>query len=260
MIALHVRAPREHADVVRDLLLQSVDGLEERDGETTVEFVLYGAPGELPSLPEGRAAVGDVVVEVSTEEIADDWAERWRRWHRPIEAGPFRVRPPWEPAAGPLIDIAIDPGQAFGTGSHDTTRLCLELLGELEPGGPLADWGCGSGVLAIAAAKLGYDPVAAVDHDPESVRATLENAEVNHVRLDVARVDLRRDAAPAAPTVCANLVRPLLLEVAAVTAFRPERLIVSGLLHHEADEVREAFGMREAQRRAGGEWTALLLT
>ena len=259
MIALHVRVAREHADAVLGLLLDHVDGCEERDLGDEVEYVLYGAPGELPVLPEGVAALGDVQVRVRSAEIADDWGERWKAFHRPAEVGRFRVRPPWEPAAGDRIDLVVDPAQAFGTGGHHTTRLCLELLSGLDPGGPLADWGCGTGVLAIAAAKLGFAPVTAVDHDPASVEATAANAAANGVEVAVARVDLRRDPGPPAPTVVANLVRPLLLEVAALHPFRPGRLILSGLLHHEADEVRDAFGMAERERRRSGDWTALLL-
>ena len=259
LIALSVRVAREHADAVVGLLLDHVDGFEERDLGDEVEYVLYGSPGELPSLPPGLARLGSVPVHVSSEEVAEDWAERWKDFHRPVEAGRFRVRPPWEEAGGDLVDLVIDPAQAFGTGGHHTTRLCLELLSDLVPAGPLADWGCGTGVLAIGAAKLGWAPVAAVDHDLESVAATEANATANGVTLDVARVDLRRAPGPAAPTVVANLVRPLLLEVARVNPFRPERLILSGLLHHEADEVRDAFGLPERARRASGEWTALLL-
>ena len=110
----------------------------------------------------------------------------------------------------------IDPGQAFGTGAHHTTRLCLELLLEREPAGALADWGCGTGVLAIAAARLGWDPVLACDWEAASVEATRENAVAQRRAGDRGRA--RRPAprrGPWAPTVVANLVRPLLLEVAA---------------------------------------------
>ena len=90
------------------------------------------------------------------------------------------------------IDLVVDPGQAFGTGSHPTTRLSLELLLELEPRGSLADLGCGSGVLAIAAAKLGFGPVTAIDHEPAALEATRDNAAANGVVLDrIERRDLR---------------------------------------------------------------------
>jgi ribosomal protein L11 methyltransferase len=173
------------------------------------------------------------------------------------------VRPPWEPAAPGAHDIVIDPGQAFGTGAHPTTRLCLELLADLPPAGALADWGCGSGILAVAAAKLGWSPVSACDWEAESVAATRAAADANGVALAaVARCDLRREPGPWAPTVVANLVRPLLLEVAAGLERVPERLLASGLELGEADEVAAAFaarGLRAAERRDGDGWSALLL-
>jgi ribosomal protein L11 methyltransferase len=142
--------------------------------------------------------------------------------------------------------------------------LCLELLLELEPAGALADWGCGSGVLAVAAARLGFEPVLACDWEAASVEATRENAAINGVpEIEVTRADLRRTEGPWAPTVLANLVRPLLLDVAVLMTRPPRTLIVSGLLREEADEVAAAFarhGLRETDRRHGGEWSALKLT
>jgi ribosomal protein L11 methyltransferase len=269
VIRLAVRVARADAEtVLAELLELAPGGLEEREvGVDAVEYVIYGAPGELPALPAVRAAAGGALVEVSTSEIPDDWSERWKAYHRPVDVSwrfrRLRVRPPWEPPAGDAIDLVIDPGQAFGTGAHPTTRLCLELLLEREPGGGLADWGCGSGVLAIAAARLGYDPVLACDFDLAAVEATRENAAANGVPgIEVARVDLRRDEGPWAPLVVANLVRPLLLEVAALITRPPATLIASGLLREEAGEVAAAFarhGLREAGRRDGGEWAALRL-
>jgi ribosomal protein L11 methyltransferase len=269
VIRLAVRVARADAEtVLAELLELAPGGLEEREvGADAVEYVLYGAPGELPALPDVRAAAGAALVEVSTSEIPDDWSERWKAYHRPVDVSwrfrRLRVRPPWEPPAGDAIDLVVDPGQAFGTGAHPTTRLCLELLLEREPGGGLADWGCGSGVLAIAAARLGYDPVLACDFDLAAVEATRENAAANGVPgIEVARVDLRREEGPWAPLVVANLVRPLLLEVAALITRPPETLIASGLLREEAGDVAAAFarhGLREAARREGGEWSALRL-
>ena len=269
MIALTVRVRGDDAAgvVLAELLELAPAGVEERALADGVEYVIYGAPGELPALPDLQAAAGDVLVEVTSEEIADDWNERWKQWHRPVEVGGrLRVRPPWEAAAGggDLIELVVDPGQAFGTGAHHTTRLCLELmltLREAHPPGAFADWGSGTGVLAIAAARLGYDPVLAVDFDPLSVEASSENARTNGVELEVRRHDLRTVPAPYAPTVCANLVRPLLLDVARLLERAPEHLIMSGLLRHEADEVAAAFarhGLTERERRSSGEWSALL--
>jgi ribosomal protein L11 methyltransferase len=249
--------------VLAELLDVAPSGVEEVDLGDRVEYAIYGPPGELPDLPDLRAAAGDALVEVTTTEVADDWADRWRAFHRPVEVGPLRVRPPWAESrdAG---DIVIDPGQAFGTGGHETTKLCLELLLGVEPAGPLVDLGCGSGVLAIAAARLGFAPVRALDFDPLAVEAAIENARVNGVEIEVERFDLRAAPAPAARVVVANLLRPLLLDVArrgfAPTA--PEVLIASGLLRHEADEVAAAFaghGLVERRRIGLGDWSALLL-
>ena len=266
MIRLAVRVRRDQAELVlAELLELAPSGVEERDDGDVVEYAVYGAPGELPELPALRAAAGDALVEVATTEVADDWDERWKAFHRPVEVGPLRVRPPWEAPTAGTIDVVIDPAQAFGTGAHPTTRLCLELLLELEPGGALIDVGCGSGVLAIAAARLGWGPVVGIDHDPEAVRATRDNAAANGVDVEARRHDLMRDGpAPSAPTILANLLRPLLLRVAAdgFEGSPPEILVASGLLAHEGDEVAAAFaahGLREADRRGDGEWVALLL-
>jgi ribosomal protein L11 methyltransferase len=211
------------------------------------------------------AEVAGTRVEVRGEEVPEDWAERWKRFHVPLLLeGRLYVRPPWEePAVRPGVhEVVIDPGQAFGTGSHPTTRLCLELMLELDDeGGSFADLGCGSGVLAIAAAKLGFDPVSAFDADRAAVAATDKNARANAVLLDrVERLDLRSQPAPAADVVAANLMRPLLLRVAAQMTARPRHLVVSGLLDHEADEVAEAFAPLAEQRRLSSKgWTALLL-
>ncbi len=273
MIRLAIRVRREDAEVaLAELLAFAPHGVEEVDLGERVEYAVYGAPGELPLLPDLEAAVGPALVEVATSEVADDWSERWRDFHQPIElvrgTARLHVRAPWHPAPSPgALDVVVDPGQAFGTGAHDTTRLCLELLLGLEPDGAVMDVGCGSGVLAIAAAKRGFGPVAGLDHERESVAATRKNAAVNHVPIDVVRHDLLHDApAPGAPTVLANLLRPLLLRVARdgfAGGAVPRNLIASGLLADEADEVAAAFsssmGLREADRRLGGEWAALLL-
>jgi ribosomal protein L11 methyltransferase len=270
VIRLAIRVARADAEtVLAELLELAPGGLEERElPDDAIEFVLYGAPGELPALPDLRAAAGGALVDISTSDVPDDWSERWKAFHRPVDVSwrfrRLRVRPPWEPPLGDdRIDVVIDPGQAFGTGGHHTTRLCLELLLELEPAGALADWGCGSGVLAIAAARLGFDPVLACDWEAASVDATRENAAINGVPgIAVTRVDLRRAEGPWAPVVVANLVRPLLLEVAALMTRPPRTLLVSGLLREEADEVVAAFGrhgLRETDRRHGGEWSAVKL-
>ncbi|HEX2435024.1 MAG TPA: 50S ribosomal protein L11 methyltransferase [Solirubrobacterales bacterium] len=276
MIRLAVRARPEHADrMLAELLELAPGGVEEERGETYVEFAIYGAPGEFPALPELEAAAGEGMVEVSSAEIPDDWADRWRDFHGPVVVGgTVRVRPSWaEPEAGPdggLVDVVIDPARAFGTGAHATTRLCLQLLLERAASGvdrgALADWGTGSGVLAIAAAKLGYSPVLACDHEAAAVDAAASNAAANGVEIELARLNLREQPPPIAPTVTANLTAPVLTAVARRLAGDgtgvPRTLICSGLLAAEVDEIASAFapsGLRERARRGDGDWHALLL-
>jgi ribosomal protein L11 methyltransferase len=289
VIRLAIRVRRADAEIVlAELLELAPSGVEERDlREGIVELAVYGAPGELPELPDLRAAAGEALVEVSSATIEEDWEERWKRFHRLVSiASPAPelvpgvcVRPPWEEASSAAageLELEIEPGRAFGTGAHVTTRLCLELLlalsaelGDSRKGTSLCDLGTGSGVLAIAAAKLGYRPVWALDNDPLSVTAAQRNAKVNGVSVEVELFDLRRDQ-PArwaktggASVLVANLLRPLLLDLAGLIERPPGHLIASGLLRGEADETARAFaertGLRERTRRESGEWSALWL-
>ena len=303
MIRLAVRVRSEDAELVLAQLLElAPSGVEEAEvGDGVREYAVYGSPGELPQLPDLRAAAGDALVEVATSELPDDWGERWKRFHRPVLIEPpsarrggelaretivpgkralggpvpgLHVRPPWEPPSDRINveEIVIDPGQAFGTGAHATTRMCLELLLELaaERGrpGPLLDIGTGSGVLAITAARLGFGPVVGLDNELESVEAARENALVNGVELETRNFDLRRERLPsvggvAAPTVLANLLKPLLLELARLIERAPDDLIAGGLLTEQVDEVvgafKERLNMHEHRRHASGEWAAVWL-
>jgi ribosomal protein L11 methyltransferase len=311
VIRLAVRVRGEDAELVlAELLELAPSGVEETEvGEGVIEYAVYGSPGELPELPDLRAAVGDALVEIATTELPDDWSERWKRFHRPVlieapapvpPSGPsppapsapashaegkplpptatrkplpaLHVRPPWEPPSdrSDAREIVIDPAQAFGTGAHATTRLCLELLLEValrdDSRGPLLDIGTGSGVLAIAAAHLGYAPVIGLDNESEGVEAARANALVNGVDLDVRLFDLRAESLPWAgdmpPVVMANLLRPLLLDLARLMPAAPRHLLACGLLAHEVDEVVQAFevlGLRKYERRHRGEWAAVWL-
>ncbi len=295
MIRLAVRVAREQAEqALAELLELAPGGVEESDlQDGRVEYAVYGAPGELPALPDLRALAGETPVEISTAEVADDWAERWREFHRPVLVEPppgvdlpaLRVRPPWEPPAADddasgagAIELVIDPGQAFGTGAHASTRLCLELLlalrSEMPPPAAVLDVGTGSGVLAIAAAKLGYEPLLALDNEAESVSAAAENAAVNGVTLPTRRFDLRREPLPwlgggePAPEgvpviVLANLLAPLLRDLCRALERPPAQLIAGGLLSGQLDEVAGAFtgrhGMSERRRPCEAEWGALQL-
>jgi ribosomal protein L11 methyltransferase len=153
------------------------EGFEEVELENDLELAAYAQGGAeerfWQAFGPGAAAP-----------LAADWPDAWKRFHRPVRVGPLWVGPPWEDAEADAVPIVIDPGRAFGTGSHATTRLCLELMLEQRPTS-LLDLGCGSGVLAIAAAKLGFAPVTAIDVDPDAVSAAKENARANGVEIEV---------------------------------------------------------------------------
>jgi len=268
VIRLAIRCRAENAELALAQLIElAPTGIEEvRDGDI-VEYAVYGPPGEVPTLPDLQVAVGEDLVEVRTTEVADDWQERWKDFHHSmLIGGKIFLRPSWEdtePHEG-ATEIVLDPGQAFGTGSHPTTRLCLELLLDLEPAGEFVDLGCGSGVLAIAAAKLGWKPVRGYDFDKLAVEATLANAYANNVAIEVERADLREGLPALAPTVFANLMRPLLLDVAKQFPqdHGVEAIVLSGLLDEEAEEIVVAFaplGFSEARRVSEGGWTGLRL-
>ncbi len=231
-------------------------------GDVALDFWL--APGRRPGAERlaGRLAARGLPVALEWEEERADWEGAVRAFHRPVEVAGLLVRPPWTPPQPGLLDVVIDPGMAFGTGQHATTRGCLELLAALPPG-PLVDVGTGSGVLAIAARRLGHDPVWALDADPLAVDATIRNARANGVGLRVARRTLGRDPLPAAPAVMGNLTSGLLVTLAeALFARPPERAVLSGLRPAEADRVLAAWaelGLGEIDRREEDDWAALLV-
>jgi ribosomal protein L11 methyltransferase len=270
VIRLAVRCEPEYAEpVLANLLELAPNGVEEDRGPGWVEYAIYGPPGEVPDLGEVQAAAGGGLVDVTTTSVPDDWADRWADFHRPVVVGGrIGVRPSWWDPTDGLIDVVVDPGRAFGTGGHPTTRLSLALLLVLEEAGeasgPLADWGTGSGVLAIAAGKLGWGPITACDREPASLEAAAANAEANGVEVQIQRVDVREGPPPVAQTVSANLTAQLLIECARHIGEGgevPSRLVCSGMLTEETDDVSAAFaevGLTEIDRRGEGDWAALL--
>lgn len=274
MIRLAVRCQPEQAELVlAELTVLAPGGVEQVDGDGYVEFAIYGAEGELPDLGEEEAVIAGGTVEVAASEVADDWADRWRTFHKPLlvgdpESGPaVWIRPPWEPERADLAEVVVDPGQAFGTGAHPTTRLCIEALLEIAgrggPFGALTDLGCGSGVLAIAAGKLGWEPLEGCDHEVAAVAAARENAAANGVEATFERIDLKAGLPRLAQTTVANLTAPLLEMVAAglTPGNLPETLICSGLLNTEYDRVLAAFGphgLVETGRGSMGDWGSLV--
>lgn len=290
MIRLAVRCVPELAEqVLAELTVLAPNGVEEERGNGYVEYAIYGGEGELPELGEIEAAAGGGLVELVATTIPDDWADRWQDFHKPLLVGErLWLRPSWEEPREGTIDVVVDPGQAFGTGAHPTTRLCLELLLELEQAGEangaLTDLGTGSGVLAIAAAKLGWDPVSGYDHEQAAIEAASSNATANGVTAAFKRTNLREGLPHLASTVVANLTAPVLAVVAeqlageggprgrgrrsnsgeapATPPPRPSTLVCSGLLPSELDGIAAAFepvGLDEIERRRDGDWSALLL-
>ena len=258
-IALRVRA--EDAEAALDRLLALAPaGVYDRERGPLVELVVCG------DADEGAlaAACGPGLVSVAALEVPDDPQERFAALvDTPVIAGRFVVRPPAAPppAAG-LVDIVIERGSAFGTGLHPTTQRCLELLLALEPEGSFADLGCGTGVLSIAAAKLGWSPVLAVDHDEGSVGSARANAASNGVDVEARRVDLVAEPAPAAETVVANVPVFVQRAVRAGLERPPRALVVSGVTAAEADEVVASYadlGLVERGRFVQSAWAAVLL-
>jgi ribosomal protein L11 methyltransferase len=244
--------------------------MEEDGPDGTVRLSLWTTPGSAgPRRLRAALAVAGIPATVEAAPEDRSWQDAMRRFHRPVEiAGTLLVRPPWEAPRPGLLDVEIDPGMAFGTAQHATTRACLTILaGVTGPGGSLLDVGCGSGVLSVAARRLGWDPVTAIDHDPLSVAATTANARRNGVALTVARRAIGGDPLPAASVVLANLTGTVLRALAgALPEPAPRILIASGMRPDEVYDVERAFrllglyaGDREGDRIEEDGWSTVLL-
>jgi ribosomal protein L11 methyltransferase len=199
------------------------------------------------------AGLGDLRAhfdQVEVDPVRPGWEDEWRRFHVPVIVGPLWIGPPWQEPQPASTPIVIDPGRAFGTGAHETTRLCLELLLEVDRGSFL-DVGCGSGVLAIAAARLGFAPVVALDVDESAVDATRRNAKANGVDLTVERADATSDSLPETDVAVANVTLTMVEALGA--RIETKHLISSGYL--AADEPRLPR-FRRLERRAGQRFAA----
>jgi len=292
-----------------DFILSSYHDIEEPDTQIQVYLADPAQAGEAARrLKEALALVGSSAP-VETSEVPDeDWKLSYRR-HFKIEPIGRRLLtvPTWElegfKASGEYSDripLVLDPGMAFGTGKHETTRACLEYIDELataqppnhlttQPPNSFLDMGCGSGILSIAAAKLGFSPVAGFDIDEDAVNASRENAALNGVSVDYRLFALGKGAvtldesieaakgvypdlaiqgrdvgagdAPFAPAdfVVANILGPLLIAFAdEIAGYAKKTLIVSGILEELYPEVLAAFqsrGFSEVSRKTIGEWT-----
>jgi ribosomal protein L11 methyltransferase len=219
------------------------EGFEERERGAEVELAAY-------TDSHGGSRIARAFGSAREDDVPTDWAERWRTFHRPVRAGPFWIGPSWEGAPDDAIAIVIDPGLAFGTGAHATTRLCLELLADVPPGS-LLDAGCGSGVLSIAASKLGFSPVHAVDDDPFAIETTVGNAKANDVTVAATAGDVTLFVLPSVDVAVANIA----LETVEGLAARVDagELVVSGYLERDTPSTP---GWLHVERRTLDGWAA----
>jgi ribosomal protein L11 methyltransferase len=255
-----LRVPASALEDVLDRLLPIVPGgVRERPlGAHNVELRMRG--DTVPELTALTSALGPLPHQIREHEVSDDWRERrLAEYSSDVIGGRIVVRPPWAPAPEPgLIDVVLAESSAFGSGMHPTTRACLELLLELEPDGSFADLGCGSGVLAIVAARLGWGPLVAVDVQPLSVQTARENAERNGTEIEIDVVDLLRVPAPLADGFAANV--PAAVHASIVSRWRaaaPTAGLLSGFGEGEADAViagYERCGLWEYRRLAREGW------
>jgi ribosomal protein L11 methyltransferase len=216
----------EQAEELRARFVEfAPEGFEEAETAGGIELAAYGAAAErvLSAYPDALVTAG-----------VEDWEDRWREFHHGVAIGPVWVGPPWEEPPGDAIAVVIDPGRAFGTGAHPSTRLALELLLD-EDRGSLLDIGCGSGVIAIAAAKLGFAPVTALDVDEVAVDVAGANARANGVAIDAHVADAREGRFPPAELAVANISLELVEAVA--PAIHAPRLITAGYLAADRPEL-----------------------
>jgi ribosomal protein L11 methyltransferase len=246
-----------------------IEGTVQTDDPPTLSA--YLPPGEESKLPALSALLAGLGAEVTTEDVEEvDWSEAWRQFFKPMKIGKrIWLRPSWEEAETPQgrIEIVLDPGQAFGTGDHPTTRLCLELLeSQVLEGMTVADIGCGSGILSIAAAKLGAARVDAVDVDAVSVQATRENADRNAVSVGVYEgTGFDPLGESVYDVVVSNIISAAVIGLAARSSRRVKKggtWIVSGIIEPNWPDVYEHVtrsGFRVAEWRKEGDWVAATL-
>ena len=232
------------AEQARARMLDAVpEGFEEIDHGESVELAGYVDD-------RGERRLRDIFGNVLSEPVAADWEDRWRSFHQGVRIGPVWVGPPWEQPPADAIAVVIDPGRAFGTGAHATTRLSLQFLLELNRGS-LLDVGCGSGVVAITAAKLGYRVVEAVDIDSTAAVTAEANAARNGVAVPVRIADALADRLPQAEVVIANIALEVIEEL--VPRLDGDWFVTSGYLESQRPSLTR---VTHVGRRTAEGWAA----
>jgi ribosomal protein L11 methyltransferase len=263
MRRLEFRVPAADKEAVLDALLPLLPAGVREDDE-----VLSCVAGALPSRHVLEAAAGRALEGFAEADVPADWRERRARFGGGgvLVRDRVLIRSPWDPPAPPdVVDVVVERrGSAFGSGSHPTTQMCVALMLALEPSGGAADLGCGVGTLAIAAAKLGWAPVVAVDRVAVAVDVARENAARNGVPIDCAVADLAADDVPLAALLLVNAPPPVHERVAAAVTPEVRHIVVSGIVAHEAEAVLAAYaaagyGPAEALGTED-EWLALRLS
>ena len=255
-----------------DFILSSYRDIEEKLTQVQIFFPEKEKIAAAKKCLINALGIVGVHPQIEVGKIPDeDWKLSYRRHFKTEKIGRrVIVHPPWEPMPTEGIVLTLDPGMAFGTGKHETTRACLEYIDELSDkiaaGSTFLDMGCGSGILSIAAAKLGYEAVRGFDVDPEAVDASRENAALNGVDVEYFRYGLgakvKRDLG-AADLVVANILGPLLIRfVDEIVPCVKGHLIISGILstfYSEVLAIYESRGLKEVSHKTIGEWTTGLL-
>lgn len=276
---VHVDVAAEEADETSALLFElGAEGVEERDETTLVKNAAAGKVtlvAAFPNREEADAAIAELEPSLAPryeEVVGDAWRDAWKEHYKPYAiAEGIVVRPPWEAyeaKPGEKV-LELEPGRAFGTGLHETTRLVARAMkahaAELE-GAVVLDVGCGSGILALVGLALGAARAVAVDNDPEAIDVTRENAARNALtaRVEATTDDLTK-VDVVAPVVLANIEARVLVPMAKALAAHVAPgglLLLSGILVPQKDEVRAAYadlGMELLEAPVLGEWTLLAL-
>lgn len=267
---VHVEVPEPEVDEASALLWElGATGVEERDASTLDKPIVGGALLVAHFEDEDRARIAAAALpwDARIEHIVgDEWRHRWREFFKPTRIGErLVIRPSWEPVDALPGDVVLtlDPGSAFGTGTHESTRLVLaEVEARVRGGERVLDAGCGSGILSIGALLLGAEDATAVDVDPDAIAVTVENAEINAVAER-----MRASTTPVAALrgrwdlVLANIESRVLLPMAKTLIAKVApggTLVLSGLLAPEEDEIRDAYGaLTFASKRSERDWIAL---